>query len=76
MPASVISMSQQCDIININLITGNSLAAGKCLTKTRLGANNIYRQIAEIDAQLVSRAGFLKEKMRKSELRLQIANVR
>ena len=69
-------MSQQCDIINISLITGKSLAAGKCLTKTRFGVNNIYRQITEIDAQLVSRAGFLKERMRKTELGLKTANVR
>ena len=69
-------MSQQCDIINISLITGNSLAAGKCLTKTRHGANNIYRQITEIEAQLISRAGFLKVRMRKTELGIKIENVR
>ena len=69
-------MSQQCDIINISLITGNSLAAGKCLTKTRLGFNNIYTQITEIDVQLVSRAVFLKERMRKTELGLKAANIR
>ena len=44
--------------------------AGECLTKTRLGVKNIYTQITEIDAQLVSRAGFLKERTRKTELGL------
>ena len=43
LPASLISMQQQCDIINISLITGNSLAAGKCLTKTRLIRQKNYR---------------------------------
>ena len=61
--------------INIRLITGNSLA-GECLTKARLGVENFYREIREIDAQLVSRAGFLKERIRKTELRLKIANIR
>ena len=42
----------------------------------RLGVKNIYRQITEIDAQLISRAGFLKERMRKIELGLKIANIR
>ena len=76
MPASVISMSQQCDIISISLITGNSLVAGKCLTETRLRANNIYRQITAINAQLISKAGFLKERIRKRELGLKIVNFR
>ena len=61
--------------INIRLITGNSLP-GKCLTKTRLGFENICREIREIDAQLVSRARFLKERLRKTELGLKIANMR
>ena len=60
---------------NIKLITGNSLV-GECLTKTRLGLENFYREIREIDAQLVSRAGFFKERMRKTELGLKIANIR
>ena len=49
---------------------------GKCRTKTTLGVINIYRQVTEIDAQLVPRAGFLKERMRKTELGLKTANVR
>ena len=56
-------------------VTGNS-SAGECLTKTRLGLAKIYREIKEFDAQLVSRAGFFKERMRKIELGLKIANVR
>ena len=35
--------------------------AGECLTRTRLGLENTYGQVREIDAQLVSRAGFLIE---------------
>ena len=50
--------------------------AGECLTKTRLGLENIDREIREIDAQLVSKAGFLKDRMRKTELGLEIANIR
>ena len=50
--------------------------AEECLTKTRLGLKNIDREIREIDAQLVSRAGFLKERMIKTELGLEIANIR
>ena len=52
-------------------MSGNSLT-GECLANTRLGVKNIYRQITEIDAQLVSRAGFLKKRMRKTELGLKI----
>ena len=33
-------------------------------------------EIREIDAQLVSRAGFLKDRIRKTELGLEIANIR
>ena len=36
--------------------------AGECLTKTKLGVKGIYRQITEIDAQLVCRAKFKKKK--------------
>ena len=60
---------------SIKLKTGNSLV-GECLTKTRLGLENFYREIREIDAQLVSRAGFFKERMRKTKLGLKIANIR
>ena len=35
--------------------------AGECLTSTRLGLENTYGQVREIDAQLVSRAVFLIE---------------
>ena len=34
---------------------------GECLTRTSLGLENTYGQVREIDAQLVSRAGFLIE---------------
>ena len=61
--------------INIRLITENSLA-GECLTKTRLGLAKTYREIRELDVHLVSRARFLKERMRRTELGLKIANVR
>ena len=48
------------------MITGKSLAR-ECLTKTRLGLENIYREIREIDAKLACRTGFLKERMRKTD---------
>ena len=35
--------------------------AGECLTRTILGLENTYGQVREIDAQLVSSAGFLVE---------------
>ena len=50
--------------------------AEECLTKTRFGVISIYRKITEIDAQLVSKAGFLKERMRKTELGLKMTNIR
>ena len=52
------------------------MLAGESLTKTSLGLENIYRKIREIDAQLVSRAGLLKERMRKTEMGQKIANIR
>ena len=57
------------------MITGNC-SAGECPTKTRFGVKSNYRQITETDAQLICRAGFLKERVRKTELGLKIANLR
>ena len=70
-------MLQKCEITTSTSgcrITGSSLA-GECLNKTTLGLAKIYREV-ELDAQLVSRGGFLKERLRKTKLGLKIANVR
>ena len=37
---------------------------------------DFYRQVCEVDAQLVSRAESFKERMIKTELRLKTANIR
>ena len=54
------------------MITGKSLA-GECLTNSRLGVENISR---EIYAQSVSRAGFFEKKNEKTEMGIIIANIR
>lgn len=46
--------------INTSLITGKSLV-GECLSRTTLGVEKMFREIREIYAQSVPRAGFFEE---------------